>query len=70
MISELWNREDSLDYITVLYGFSDVFYKDTTILERAKSEAPSTILTPADEAFILLLIIVYFEDNTHTEYEE
>ena len=40
--------------IKFLYGFVDVFYRDTTISERAKSEALSTILTPSDEAFILL----------------
>ena len=33
-----------------------------------KTEALSTILTPSDEAFILLLIIVYFEENADTEY--
>lgn len=70
MISELRNGEDSLDYIKVLYGFPSVCYKDTIILEREKSEARSTILTSSDEAFMLFLIIVYFEDKADTYYAE
>ena len=53
-----------------MYGFADVFYKDTTILERSKLKELSTILTPSDGAFFLLLIIVYFEDNADTDYAE
>ena len=53
-----------------MYGFVEIFYKNTTILELAKSEVLSTMLTPSDEAFILLLIIVYFKDNADTEYTE
>ena len=66
----LWlgNGDDSLDYIKVLYDFASVFYKVTTILKRAKSEALSTILTSSTEYFILLLTIVHFEDNVATEY--
>ena len=70
IISELRNREDSLDYIKILYGFASIFYKDTTILERAKIKALSKILTPSDKAFILLLIIVNFEDYADTNYVE
>ena len=70
MISKLGNPEDSLDYIKVLYDFASVLYKDTTILERAKSGALLTIITPSGEAFILLLIIVYFENYADTDYAE
>ena len=47
-----------------------MLYNYATIIERTKSEGLSTILTPSDEAFILLLIIVYFEESADTEYAE
>ena len=38
-------------------------------MQRAKTEDISTLLTPSDEAFILLLIIVYYENHADTKLE-
>ena len=67
-ISNLRNEDNSVDYMKVLCAFADVLYSTQIIRQKMKSEALSTILTPSDEAFILLLIIVYFEENADTEY--
>ena len=57
-----------MEYVKLLFDFSVVFYRETTILERVKKEELAAILTPSDEAFLLLLLIVYYEDKTDTEY--
>ena len=67
-ISDLRNEDNSVDYMKVLCAFADVLYSTQIIRQKMKTEALSTILTPSDEAFILLLIIVYFEENADTEY--
>ena len=67
-ISDLRNEDNSVDYMKVLYAFADVLYSTQVIRQKMKTEALSTILTPSDEAFILFLIIVYFEENADTEY--
>ena len=54
----------------VLLEFITVFYKEKNIIQQAKTEDISELLTPSDEAFILLLIVVYFEEYADTTYTE
>ena len=68
MIANLRGGTDSKDYVDILFNFSSSIYSKSEILRRAKSEVISTLLTPSDEAFILLLIIVYFEEHANTEF--
>ena len=68
MINDLREGTDSKEYMEVLFQFSYSLYSESEMLRRAKTEEILTLLTPSDEAFILLLIIVYFEDHANTEY--
>ena len=54
----------------VLLEFITVFYKEKNIIQQAKTENILELLTPSEEAFILLLIVVYFEDHADTTYAE
>ena len=66
MIQELGSKEDTLNYIKVLYGIADKLYNNINILGQAKSGELSTIITSSDGTCISLLNIVYFEDNADT----
>ena len=68
MINDLREGPDSKEYMEVLFEFSYSLYSESEMLRRAKTEDFSKLLTPSDEAFILLLIIVYFEEHANTEY--
>ena len=70
MIKKLRETTDVTRYMDTLFQFSVVIYNKTAILQRAKTENISTLLTPSDEAFILLLIIVYFEKHADTQFAE
>ena len=37
-------------------------------MQQVKTENISSLLTPSDEAFILLLIVVYYEEYADTNY--
>ena len=70
MINDLREGTDGEEYMKVLFQFSNSLYNESELLRRAKTEDFSKLLTPSDEAFILLLIIVYFEEHANTEYSK
>ena len=70
MIEKLRETVDATRYMETLSQFSVVIYNETSILQQAKTENISTLLTPSDESFILLLIIVYYEKHTDTKFAE
>ena len=53
--------EDSDNYMECLYHFVHAFFREADIKHLLQSKMISEILTPSDEAFILLCIMVYFK---------
>ena len=51
-------------YIHCLYTFVNAFYRETDVNNLLQNECISLILTPSDEAFIMLCVMVYFRDRT------
>ena len=62
------NADDEHDYMKILVEFSSAIYREAVIMQRIKTENISSLLTPSDEAFILLLIVVYYEEYADTNY--
>ena len=59
--------EDSDNYMECLYHFVHVFFREADIKHLLQSKMISAILTPSDEAFILLCIMVYFKEYTNCQ---
>ena len=55
------------EYAQFILSFTKIFYRDIVLEERLKLEHISEILTPLDEAFLLLCIKIYF--NAHTDLQ-
>ena len=60
-------REDNNkeNYMECLYFFVNAFYREVDVAHLMQNELISEILTPTDEAFLLLCIMVYFKDQTN-----
>ena len=60
-------REDNNkeNYMECLNFFVNAFYKEVYIVHLMQNKLISEILTPTDEAFLLLCIMVYFKDHTN-----
>ena len=56
---------DRDNYMECLYYFMNAFYKESDIKHLMRSKMISDILTPSDEAFLLLCIMVYFKEFTN-----
>ena len=62
------NLRKNSKYGKVLFLFASVFYKESTFTHQAAAENLSSILTPSDKAFLLLLIVVYYEETSDADY--
>jgi len=60
-------REDNNkeNYMECLYSFVNAFYREVDVVHLMQNKVISEILTPTDEAFLLLCIMVYFRDHTN-----
>ena len=56
------NKEN---YMGCLYSFVYAFYREVEVAHLMQHKLISEILTPTDEAFLLLCIMVYFKDHTN-----
>ena len=56
------NKEN---YMDCLYSFVNAFYREVEVAHLMQHKLISEILTPTDEAFLLLCIMVYFKDHTN-----
>ena len=64
-ISNMRENEDRDNYMESLYYFVHAFYKESDIKHLIRNRMISDILTPTDEAFLLLCIMVYFKEFTN-----
>ena len=61
------NLRKKKEYGKFLYIFASVFYKESTFTNQVATEDLSSVLTPSDKAFLLLLIVVYYEETKDSE---
>ena len=67
-VFEIRNMREDADrdnYMDCLFYFMNAFYKESDIKHLMRSKMISDILTPSDEAFLLLCIMVYFKEFTN-----
>ena len=57
------------NYAEFLFTFTNIFFRDIVLEARLKLEHISDILTPSDEAFLLLCIKIYFNAFTDLQIE-
>ena len=65
LIKDMQEDNNKENYMECLYFFIHVFYREVDDAHLMQNELISKILTPTDEAFLLLSKIVYFKDNTN-----
>ena len=63
-VTHMRNGEGRNSYIRCLYTFVNAFHRETDVNDMLRNECISSILTPSDEAFIMLCVMVYFREHT------
>ena len=63
------------DYIEMLCAYALAFMKKSMFMKQAQFEVLSTLLTPSDEAFLILCVYVYSQkliddDSLHTSVSD
>lgn len=66
-INDMRNTKEN-EYIEFLYCFAHVLYKRKHIENTLKNNSLSDLLTPSDEAFLLLCAKVYYENDCDIQY--
>lgn len=56
--------------MNILLKFSSAINEEHLILQQMKTEDIIFLLTSLDEAFIILLIVTFFEERVNTNYTE
>ena len=65
LIRDMQEDNNKEHYMECLYFFVNAFYREVDIVHLMQNQLISEILTPTDEAFLLLCIMVYFKDHTN-----
>ena len=64
-IKDMREENDKENYMECLYFFVNAFYREVDVVHLMQNKLISEILTPTDEAFLLLCIMVYYKDYTN-----
>ena len=64
-IKDMQKDDNKENYMDFLYFFVNTFYREVNVAHLMQNKLISEILTPTDEAFLLLCIMVYFKDDTN-----
>ena len=65
LIKDMQEENDKENYMECLYFFVNAFYREVDVVHLMQNKLISEILTPTDEAFLLLCIMVYYKDYTN-----
>ena len=65
LIKDMREENDKENYMECLYFFVNAFYREVDVSHLMQNKLISEILTPTDEAFLLLCIMVYYKDYTN-----
>lgn len=65
LIRDMREDNNKEHYMECLYFFVNAFYREVDIVHLMQNQLISEILTPTDEAFLMLCIMVYFKDHTN-----
>lgn len=65
LIKDMREENDKENYMECLYFFVNAFYREVDVVHLMQNKLISEILTPTDEAFLLLCIMVYYKDYTN-----
>ena len=65
LVKDMRENNDKENYMECLYFFVNAFYREVDVVHLMQNKVISEILTPTDEAFLLLCIMVYFRDYTN-----
>ena len=65
LIKDMREENDKENYMECLYFFVNAFYREFDVSHLMQNKLISEILTPTDEAFLLLCIMVYYKDYTN-----
>ena len=63
-VKNMQEDNDKDNYIECLYFFANAFYREVDVTHLMQNRTISEILTPTDEAILLLCIMVYFKEYT------
>ena len=65
LIRDMREDNNKEHYMECLYFFVNAFYREVDIVHLMQNQLISEILTPTDEVFLLLYIMVYSKDHTN-----
>ena len=67
LIKDMQEDNNKENYMDCLYFFVNAFYREVNVVHLMQNKLILEILTPTDEAFLLLCIMVYFKDHTNSK---